>query len=397
MEFIYIGLNQRGEKIKGYIDAEDEVVAIKILKEQGLTPLQVRKSSVFSIKPRYRVKRKELILFTMQLHSVLSSGVPITIGLESLRDEAVSKDLKKVIEEIRLALLQGSSLYEAFSRFRTVFPPYYLGALKVGEESGTLPKTLERIVNVMQREEEQKDKTIKALIYPAFAITTITVAAIFYLFYVLPRVIELVKGLGTTLPLITLMVIGIVGFLKRFLFLFVILIMALIIFLILLYQRKPARLVMERVLVEKLGLLSDILKKSFYAHFTTFLSLMLEAGVDMSTSLELLTFSTGNLYLIGLVERLRTLVTSGQRLGEAVRNLGFPPLFCSMVAIGEETGTLPRQLNSLSFYYESELTRTVERLQAILEPVLIIFIGVFAALIFVSVLLPIYQTIGSLR
>jgi type II secretory pathway component PulF len=397
MEFVYIGLNARGEKVKGYIEAENEVVAVKILKEQGLTPLQVRKSTIFSLKPGYRVKRKELILFTMQLHSIISSGVPITVGLESLRDEAVSKDLKKVIEEIRLALLQGSSLYEAFSRFKTVFPPYYLGALKVGEESGTLPKTLERIVNVMQREEEQKDKTIKALIYPAFAVTTISIAAIFYLFYVLPRVIDLVKGLGTSLPFITVFVITVVGFLKKFVFLFVILLIAVIGALILMYQKKSTRVIIEKVLVERLGILSDVLVKSFYAHFTTFLALMLEAGIDMSTALELLTFSTGNLYLVNLIERLKTLVTSGQRLGEAVRNLGFPPLFCSMVSIGEETGTLPKQLNSLSFYYESELTRTVERLQAILEPVLIIFIGVFAALIFVSVLLPIYQTIGSIR
>ncbi len=397
MEFSYLCLNSRGERIKGFIEANTMEEAVKLLKGQGLSPIEVKKSVFNLFKRRLRVKRKDIILFTMQLHSIISSGVPITVGLESLKEEAVSKDLKKVIDEIRLSLLQGNSIYEAFSRFKNVFPPYYLGALKVGEESGTLPKTLEKITRVMEREEEQKDKTIKALIYPAFAVTTILVAAGFYLFYVLPRVLDLVKGLGASLPFVTKVVIALVDLLKKVFPLLLFVIVALILGLVVFRKNQKIRELLDRWLVEKLGLISSVLIKSFYAQFTTFLALMLESGVDMSTALELLTFSSGNSYLIKLISRLRELVTSGLRLGEALKNLEFPPLFCSMVSVGEETGSLPRQLNSLSNYYETELIRTVERLQALLEPILIIFIGAFAALIFVSVLLPIYSTIGGMR
>ncbi|MGB9824643.1 MAG: type II secretion system F family protein [Candidatus Hydrothermia bacterium] len=396
MDFSYFGFNSKGERVKGYIAADTLENAVITLKEQGIVPLEVKR--VFKIiRRRPAIKKKELILFTIQFHSVVTSGVPITVGLESLKDEASSKEMKKIIEEIRRALLQGSSIYDAFSRFKDIFPPYYLGALKVGEESGTLPKTLEKIINVMEREEDQKAKTVRALIYPAFALSTILIAALFYIFYVLPKVLELIKNIGTKLPFITVVLISFVNFLRRFAPLILLLILGFVIAILLAYRKKEYRIKIEEYLIKKLGIVSSILLKSFFAQFTVFLALMLEAGVDMSTSLELLTFSTANLYLKGLISKIRELVTAGQTLGQAFKNVDFPPLFCSMVSIGEETGTLPRQLNNLSRYYETELSRTVERLQAIIEPVLIIIIGAFAALIFISVLLPIYESIGSIR
>jgi type II secretory pathway component PulF len=396
MDFSYFGFNSKGERVKGYIAADTLENAVRTLKEQGIVPLEVKR--VFKIiRRKPAIKKKELILFTIQFHSVVTSGVPITVGLESLKDEASSKEMKKIIEEIRRALLQGSSIYDAFSRFKDIFPPYYLGALKVGEESGTLPKTLEKIINVMEREEDQKAKTVRALIYPAFALSTILIAALFYIFYVLPKVLELIKNIGTKLPFITVVLISFVNFLRRFAPLILLLILGFVIAILLAYRKKEYRIKIEEYLIKKLGIVSSILLKSFFAQFTVFLALMLEAGVDMSTSLELLTFSTANLYLKGLISKIRELVTAGQTLGQAFKNVDFPPLFCSMVSIGEETGTLPRQLNNLSRYYETELSRTVERLQAIIEPVLIIIIGAFASLIFISVLLPIYESIGSIR
>ncbi len=397
MEFSYFGISERGEKVKGFLIADSLEDALKILKGQGIKPVEVKRFPFSFLRRKARVKKKDLILFTMQFQSIITSGVPITVGLESLKDEASSKELKAVIEEIRLSLLQGNSIYGAFSRFKDVFPPYYLGALKVGEESGTLPKTLERIIKVMEREEEQKSKTIRALIYPAFAVSTILIAALFYIFYVLPKVLDLIKNIGTKLPFITVLLISFVNFIRKFAPVILLILVLSVIVVAIAYRFDNYREKIEAFTFKRLGIISGILIKSFYAQFTTFLALMLEAGVDMSTSLELLTFSTGSIYLKNLIARIRELVSAGQSLGQSLRNVDFPPLMCSMVSIGEETGTLPNQLNNLSKYYETELSRTVERLQAVIEPVLIIIIGIFAALIFVSVLLPIYESIGSIR
>ncbi|MEO0285737.1 MAG: type II secretion system F family protein [candidate division WOR-3 bacterium] len=397
MEFSYFGINERGEKVKGFLIADSLEDAVKILKGQGIKPVEVKRFPFSFLRRKTRVKKKDLILFTMQFQSIITSGVPITVGLESLKDEASSKELKAVIEQIRLSLLQGNSIYGAFSRFKGVFPPYYLGALKVGEESGTLPKTLERIIKVMEREEEQKSKTIRALIYPAFAVSTILIAALFYIFYVLPKVLDLIKNIGTKLPFITVLLISFVNFIRKFAPVILLILVLSVIVVAIAYRFDNYREKIEAFTLKRLGIISGILIKSFYAQFTTFLALMLEAGVDMSTSLELLTFSTGSIYLKNLIVKIRELVSAGQSLGQSFRKVDFPPLMCSMVSIGEETGTLPNQLNNLSKYYETELSRTVERLQAVIEPVLIIIIGIFAALIFVSVLLPIYESIGSIR
>ncbi|MEO0247261.1 MAG: type II secretion system F family protein [candidate division WOR-3 bacterium] len=397
MEFSYFGINERGEKVKGFLIADSLEDAVKILKGQGIKPVEVKRFPFSFLRRKARVKKKDLILFTMQFQSIITSGVPITVGLESLKDEASSKELKAVIEEIRLSLLQGNSIYGAFSRFKDVFPPYYLGALKVGEESGTLPKTLERIIKVMEREEEQKSKTIRALIYPAFAVSTILIAALFYIFYVLPKVLDLIKNIGTKLPFITVLLISFVNFIRKFAPVILLILVLSVIVVAIAYRFDNYREKIEAFTLKRLGIISGILIKSFYAQFTTFLALMLEAGVDMSTSLELLTFSTGSIYLKNLIVKIRELVSAGQSLGQSFRKVDFPPLMCSIVSIGEETGTLPNQLNNLSKYYETELSRTVERLQAVIEPVLIIIIGIFAALIFVSVLLPIYESIGSIR
>jgi len=397
MEFAYISTDSQSRRVKGYIEARNLEEAVKKLTERGLTPLSVKRTfRLFGgVKPK--VKRKELILFTIQFHSILSSGVPLTVGLESLSNEASSKDMKKVIEEIRTAILEGSSIYQAFSRFKELFPPYYLGALKVGEESGTLPKTLEKVIKVMEREEEQKAKTVRALIYPAFATFIILVAAFFYIFYVLPKVLDLVKNIGTSLPFLTKLLIAFVNLFRKLMVPLLIAFFAVVILILVGSRTEKFRIEMEKLLYSKLGLISTILSKSFYSQFTTFLALMLEAGVDMSTSLEILTFSTGSIFLKRIIETLRELVTAGSSLGQAFRQLNFPPLYCSMVSVGEETGSLPKQLNNLSLYYETEVSRTVERLQAIIEPVLIIIVGAFAAIIFISVLLPIYETIGTIR
>jgi len=397
MDFIYVALAKNGELKKGVLRAENKSEAQAVLESLGLKPVKIKKRiKILLLGQREKVKRKELILFTMQLHSVITSGIPLTTGLDSIKEEMGNKYFRKVIDEIKLSLLEGKTLYEAFSFHKKVFPMVYLGALKVGEESGTLPKTLERLIQFLTKQEEFISQVTHALIYPAFAITTIVFAAIFYIVYVLPKVLELVMSLNVKLPFITILLINFVKFLKTYGIAFLCIAVAVLFILFLMRKSSRYRIIFDKIVL-KTPLVSRILGRSLYAQFSTFLAIMLEAGVDLSTSLALLLETMSNTVFKKKIHQIKELVEGGTSLGGAFRLLYFPPLFVSMVEVGEETGRLPAQLHNLGNYYERELENMVRRLQATIEPVLIITIGVFAAFIFVSILLPIYQTISTLR
>jgi len=397
MDFTYVALAKNGELKKGILRAENKSEAAAILQSLGLKPVKIKKRiKIPLLGQRERVKRKELILFTMQLHSVITSGIPLTTGLDSIKEEMGNKYFRKVIDEIKLSLLEGKTLYEAFSFHKKVFPLVYLGALKVGEESGTLPRTLDRLIQFLTKQEEFITQVTHALIYPAFAITTIVFAAIFYIVYVLPKVLDLVISLNVELPFITILLVNFVKFLKTYGIIIVGVIGLVILVLFLMRKSTRYRIIFDRILL-RMPLVSKILGRSLYAQFSTFLAIMLEAGVDLSTTLALLVETISNTVFKNKIQQIKELVEGGTSLGGAFRLLHFPPLFVSMVEVGEETGRLPTQLHNLGDYYERELENMVRRLQATIEPVLIITIGVFAAFIFVSILLPIYQTISTLR
>lgn len=397
MDFSYVALTKNGELKKGILRAENKGEALAILQSLGFKPIKIRKRiKILLLGQRERVKRKELILFTIQLHSVITSGIPLTTGLDSIKEEMGNRYFRKVIDEIKLSLLEGKTLYEAFSFHKKIFPPMYIGALKVGEESGTLPKTLERLIQFLTKQEEFISQVTHALIYPVFAITTIVFAAIFYIFYVLPRVLELVISLNVKLPFITILLINFVKFLKTYGIIILAIIGLAILVLFLMRKSTRYRIISDRILL-RIPLVSRILTRSLYAQFSTFLAIMLEAGVDLSTTLGLLLETISNTIFKNKIQQIKELVEGGTSLGGAFRLLHFPPLFVSMVEVGEETGRLPIQLHNLGNYYERELENMIRRLQATIEPVLIITIGIFAAFIFVSILLPIYQTISTLR
>jgi len=203
-------------------------------------------------------------------------------------------------------------------------------------------------------------------------------------------------SLNVELPFITILLINFVKFLKTYGIVFLCIVVAVLFILFFMRKSSRYRIIFDKIVL-RTPLVSRILGRSLYAQFSTFLAIMLEAGVDLSTSLALLVETVSNTVFKKKIHQIKELVEGGTSLGGAFRLLYFPPLFVSMVEVGEETGRLPAQLHNLGNYYERELENMVRRLQATLEPVLIITIGIFAAFIFVSILLPIYQTISTLR
>ena len=391
--FLWEGKDKRGKKLKGEKSARNETLIKAELRQQGILPSRVRKKPkpLFGSTGR-RITPKDIAIFTRQLATMLTSGIPLVQSFSIISQATENPRMTKLIKDIQTEVESGSTLSETLAQHRAYFDDLYVNLVESGESAGVLDQVLDSIADYKERIESIKGKVKKAMFYPATVVAVAIAVTALLLIVVIPQFEDIFQSFGADLPAFTRMVIGASEYMQaNFLWIFA-LVGGSIYGLLQLKKRnkKFARLI-DRVSL-KIPVVGPVLEKSALARFSSTLATTFAAGVPLVDALKTVAGATGNVVFEEAVLQVREDVATGHQMQLAMQQTGlFPPMLIQMTAIGEEAGSLDAMLNKVATFYEEEVNNTVDALSSLLEPIIIVFIGVIVGGMVVAMYLPIFQ------
>ncbi|MDB5163965.1 MAG: pilus assembly protein PilC [Candidatus Saccharibacteria bacterium] len=400
LTYKYVARNSAtGEKIKAEVQADSVQAAAKLIRQQGLAPINITLSGgggkgigkIFK-----RVKTKDKILFSRQLSTLINAGLPLVQSLRSVEEQTTSKPLQIVIAQVIADVEAGSSFSAALSKHPSVFNEVFVSLVAAGETSGTLDKSLERVANQQEKDAEILSKVRGAMVYPAVVIFVMILVVGFMIIKVLPQVEQIYKGLpGAHLPFITVALLALSHFSTKYWWLVIILIGAGIFF----GSRWASTLGGKRV-IDRLKMkawpIGPLFMKLYMARFARTATTLVGSGVPLLQVLEITARAVDNVHISDSLKRASDKVKGGTALSEAiVHDENFLHLVPNMLRIGEQSGAVEAMLEKIADYYEKEVDTQIKTISTIIEPVLMIVIGVMALLIVAAILLPIYGLVNQ--
>lgn len=397
MRYLYTAINKEGKTIHGTTEAPDKESVVANLNRQDIHPLVVKaekeKTGLLSkLQHGNKVKLKDLVVFTRQLSTMISAGVPITRSLATLKDQAENKYFQKVIGSISKDVEGGIPLADAFSKFPNVFSSVYINMVRAGEAGGILDDILKRLATQVEQEASMKKKIKSAMAYPT-VILSITILAFFAIMLVIiPKLGKIMKDLGgedAQLPFYTQAMLGVSDFIQHNIVIIVIFLAATAIFLRRYIKTKNGRFQFHKLLL-KVPVIKTVVVKVAVARFSrTFASLM-AAGVGVLDALEVTGGAIGNKVIEAELKTAANGVKNGKQLSEMLSSSQyFPPIVSQMLAVGEETGQIDTILVKVADFYEEEVSALIDGLSSLIEPIMIIVLGALVGLIAASVMGPI--------
>lgn len=397
MQFTYQATRRDGTPASGTLEADTRETAIRALTHQGLHPLLVKagaskgKSGLSFGK---KVKLNDLVIFTRQLSTMVSAGVPLARGLESLQNDPDSPYFREVLASVTRDIKSGLALGEAFGKFPDVFSDIYVNMVKAGEEGGILDEILKRLAKQVEGDASMRKKIKSAMTYPV-VIGCITVVAFFgIMFFLMPKLASIfsqLAGPGYQLPIYTRVLLDIASGARKFA---VIYIPAFIIGVWLLrrYLKTPGGKYKWHSLLLKLPIVKPIITKIAIARFARTFSSLMGAGVNVLQALSVTGGAIGNKVIEKELAAAAEAVKSGKPLSEQLAGSPhFPRIVPEMLAVGEETGQIDKVLVKVADFYEEEVAVTLDGLASIIEPVMIVVLGAGVAVIAISVMGPLAQ------
>ncbi|GAA5173415.1 type II secretion system F family protein [Modicisalibacter zincidurans] len=385
------GKNSRGQVVDGEIVAAIRGEVERELAKQGVIVSSIRKkSSLFG--GGGRIKARDVMLFSRQMATMIRAGVPVlqafNVVTESLKNPAMRNLVQKLADEVAA----GSSFSDALRQHPRHFDRLFVNMVDAGEQSGALDRMLERVASYKEKVESLKSRVRKALYYPVAVLAVGVGVTALLLVKVVPQFESLFAGFGAELPAMTRMTITLSEFAQAYWLPGLAVVAAAIVALVQGTRRSPAFAYRVHKLALKLPVIGDILDKSAVARYSRTLSTTFSAGVPLVESLETASGATGNYVYERAILRIRDDVSNGQQLHFAMRtgNL-FPTLAVQMVSIGEEAGSMDTMLNKVADFYEEEVDNKVDALTSLLEPFIIVVLGVLVGGLVVSMYLPIFE------
>ena len=398
--FQYRAADQAGKIIEGVMEAEVEQSVVSRLHEMGCIPLRIalpgdRTGSSTQLRlpilNRRKVSQQQLLQFTQELSTLLSAGLPLDRSLSILGGLIEEKEFSAALKTILEAVRAGKSLAAAMGEHPQVFPKLYVNMIRAGEAGGILESVLRHLAEYLESSQALKEDVKSALIYPMILATAAGLSLIILFVYVIPRFSLIFKDVGKALPWITRAVIGFSEALTQYGwigFLLVLVAVAGGLF----YVRTPEGKAETDSLLLRVWLLGDLIRKFETARFARTLSALLKGGVPLLDALGTVQGVVGNRLLARALGQVQVRVREGKGMARPLGESGlFPPLALNMVAVGEETGKLEAMLAEVAGYYDQEVKRTTKRLTALLEPALILGMGLIIGVVVVSMLMAIFS------
>lgn len=396
MFFIYTATDREGKTIHGNIEASSKEIAIKNLHNQGMRPLVVKKMThkkfKFPGKRKKKVKLKDLVIFTRQLSTMVSAGVPLNKSIVTLQDQADNPYFKTVIAEIGKDVQGGNPLGDAFAKFPNIFSEIYVNMVKAGEAGGILDEILKRLATQVEQESSMKKKIKSAMTYPVVILSFTVIAFFGIMIFVIPKIGKIMLDLGgpdAQLPVYTRVMLSVSAFMQQNA-VFIIIGLVAVTWLVRKYIKTPKGKYQLHALLLRIPIIKDLITKVAVARFSrTFASLM-SAGVGVLDALEVTGGAIGNKVIEAELAEAAKQVKNGRPLSEPIsESAHFPPIVGQMLAVGEETGQIDTILIKVADFYEEEVSTIIDALTSIIEPVMIIVLGSIVGLIAASVMGPI--------
>ena len=393
-------LDGTGKKIRGIIDADNSAQARVRLRSQGNYPVFIKESiqSSFSGEDRRvwqglsrRVTSREISAVARQLATLIGAGIPLVQALGSMVDQARNSTLKKILAEIRAAVNEGNTLTTALSSHSLYFPSIFVNMVRAGEASGSLDIVLERLADFRENQDALKGKLWAALAYPLFMAIIGTVVLFVVMMAIVPNIVQIFNDMERALPLPTLVLIELSGFLRSFWWgLLLVFIAAGIVFVRSI--RTPAGRRFCSLMLLRCPLIGPVLHKVILARFASTLASLLESGVGLIASMQIVRALVNNVLLAEVLDRAMEGIEKGQSMTGALSDSPwFPPMFVQMVAVGEQSGNLEKMLEKVASAYEREADSTILAMTTLLEPLMIAVMGLVVGFIVISILLPIFE------
>ena len=394
--YFYKAVNREGETQEAEREASDEAALLSILQSEGLLPIKIAPASS---KPfawlrfgarKSGVSRKDIALFTHELLTLLQAGLPLDRALTVLLELTETQpSLNAMIGKVLEAVKGGAQLSDALERQTGVFSRFYLNLIRAGEAGGALEQVLERLADYLERSRELRETVTTAMIYPAILVTMAAASLLLLLTFVVPQFTEMFESAGKELPLPTQVVVGVAQALKDYWWALPLLFVGAGSFFRYQMADRDRRYAWDRRLLG-LPMLGDLLKKITVANFSRTLATLLGNGVPLLTALTIVKDTVNNLVVaekIGLA--VESLKQGGGLSGPLIESGLFPTLAIQMVKLGEESGHLDQMLDRVATTYDKEVKTAITRMLALLEPVLIVGLGIMIAGIIISILMAI--------
>jgi general secretion pathway protein F len=382
--FQYKGYKPDGTQAAGTIEAEGLKDAIEGIKSLGVFPKDVAEH--IHRERRWSFKRFDaahLSSVTRQLSTLLSAGVPLIDAIRSLSEENTGS-WRGLLVDVRERVQGGASLSRALKAYPKVFPDFYVNMVAAGEQSGSLDRVLVRVADYLEKQASIRSKIQAAMIYPAFMTAVGFMVMAFLFTFVVPKIVKIFENTRSALPFVTVVLIAISNLFVHYWWAMLLLVAAL--FLGIRWLRKNKRHMIDAL---KLGLPGNVLRSLYFGRFSRTLGFLLDGGMPMLRALELSARSVGNAVIEGKIFRAVERVAEGARLSASLE--GFPSVLLQLIATGEKSGTMSEVLTRAAEAYEEDFERRVQKSLSLLEPVMILLMGVIVGFIVLAVLLPMFQ------
>lgn len=389
-----------GQKVKSEVQAESVQSASKIISQQGLAPLDIQPveggTTGALAEFRKRVKTKDKVLFSRQLATLINAGLPLVQSLRNVEEQTSSKPFKVVIANIISDVEAGSTLSAAMARYPRVFNQVYVNLIAAGEVSGTLDKSLERLAIQQEKDAELISKIRGAMVYPIIVMLVMLGVVGFMIVKVIPQVQTLYDGIpGAHLPLLTRVMLVISHLIIKFWWVVLLLFVFGIFF-----ASRWARTLGGKRLVDRLKMrmppIGPLFMKMYMARFARTGTTLVASGVPLIQMLEITSNSVNNVYIDDSLKKAIDKVRGGAALSDSLAgDSNFLDLVPNMLKIGEQSGTIEQMLEKTAEYYEREVDNEVKTISTIIEPILMVVLGIVAFIIVAAVLLPIYGLAGQ--
>ncbi|PIQ07135.1 MAG: hypothetical protein COW72_01220 [Candidatus Nealsonbacteria bacterium CG18_big_fil_WC_8_21_14_2_50_37_10] len=400
MKYNYQARTKKGEVQTGIVEASSREAAIVLLRKYGLYVTILEEATALPIYAK-RLKlfegitRQDIVLFSRQLSIMFKSKVPLVESLNVLSGQTRNLDLKERILDLSEEVEGGTSFSGALSRHPEIFSSFYISMVKAGEVSGTLSESLEYLADHLEREYHLTSKIRGALLYPALIVVVVLLVITMMIFFVIPNLSEVLIGSGSELPTATKIVINSAAFLREFGWVLGLVIL-LVIFAAFRYYRSQKGKKFFDGLFLKIPVIGPFLKTINLALFAENLSTLISGGLPIASALQTVGEIVGNSRYKEVIFEARDRVRKGETISSVLSAAPevFPPVFVQMTLVGERTGTLDSTLMNIVNFYKKEIDRTIDNLLSILEPLLIVILGVVVAGLMLAILLPLYQMVA---
>ena len=391
MQFAYKAKESNGKVAEGVVEAPDQKSAIARLREKKLSVMEIKPASVKKPFFKPKVQNNDVVIFSRQLSTLVSAGVPIVQGLNILEEQAENPAFKAVVSALRTDIEAGLSIADAMRKHPSAFTELYVSMIKAGEVGGILDTILERLSGFLEAAEALRAKVKSAMMYPAVVFSVAGIITIFLIAFVIPIFKDIFSSFNAELPLLTRIVVALSDFIRQKL-LFMTPVIAIAVWGVKKWMKTPRGQEKVDEISLKLPVFGILLKKVAIAKFTRTLGTLIKSGVPILQGLETVAKTSGNKMIEKAIMNSYNSIKEGGRISDPLKKANiFPPMVIQMISVGEETGGLDTMLNKIADFYDTEVDTAVHGLTSMIEPLIIVFLGIVIGTIVIAMFMPMFS------